>query len=185
VSVREARRTIFIGEEREVSFVWTNEAVERLMALHAQGLSGSEVASRLGDGLTRGAVFGKLHRLGLTGSGSGSTKYQCARPEQRSAACGVAARGDANRGTGPLKFNFARKSLQGQRAPAVGSTDLSLPRAEALLPPPSLKIALIDLNPGQCRFIAGEDGLACGHPTLPGSSWCPAHHRIVFAEEAA
>ncbi len=53
-----------------MTFVWSAEAVERLKALHAQGLSGSELASRFGGGLTRSAIFGKLHRLGLTGKKS-------------------------------------------------------------------------------------------------------------------
>ena len=50
-----------------MTFVWSEKVVERLKALHAQGLSGSELASRLGGRLTRSAIFGKLHRLGLTG----------------------------------------------------------------------------------------------------------------------
>lgn len=52
---------------RSVAGGWTDERIEQLKALHAEGLSANEIAKRLCRGLTRNAVIGKLHRLGLTG----------------------------------------------------------------------------------------------------------------------
>ena len=43
---------------------WTNERVEELKNLWSEGLSASQIAKRLGD-VTRNAVIGKVHRLGL------------------------------------------------------------------------------------------------------------------------
>ncbi|HYD64499.1 GcrA family cell cycle regulator [Azospirillum sp.] len=45
---------------------WTDERVQQLKDLWAQGLSASEIADTLGD-ISRNAVIGKAHRLGLSG----------------------------------------------------------------------------------------------------------------------
>ncbi|MGZ9086723.1 MAG: GcrA family cell cycle regulator, partial [Rhodoplanes sp.] len=44
---------------------WTDERVELLRKLWTDGLSASQVAAELGPGITRNAVIGKIHRLGL------------------------------------------------------------------------------------------------------------------------
>jgi GcrA cell cycle regulator len=43
---------------------WTEERMQMLSELWAQGLSASQIASKLG-GVTRNAVIGKAHRMGL------------------------------------------------------------------------------------------------------------------------
>ena len=45
---------------------WTDARIERLKALWAEGRSASEIAGLLGE-VTRNAVIGKVHRLGLPG----------------------------------------------------------------------------------------------------------------------
>src|SRR5471030_861431 len=45
---------------------WTDERVALLTKLWADGLSASQIAAELG-GITRNAVIGKVHRLGLSG----------------------------------------------------------------------------------------------------------------------
>jgi GcrA cell cycle regulator len=45
---------------------WTDERVENLKKLWQDGLSASQIAKQLG-GVTRNAVIGKVHRLGLSG----------------------------------------------------------------------------------------------------------------------
>src|ERR1700731_5439529 len=45
---------------------WTDERVESLKKLWGEGLSASQIAAELG-GITRNAVIGKVHRLGLSG----------------------------------------------------------------------------------------------------------------------
>ena len=44
---------------------WTDERVELLKKYWSEGLSASQIASKLG-GVTRNAVIGKVHRLGLS-----------------------------------------------------------------------------------------------------------------------
>ena len=45
---------------------WSSERIEQLRSLWHDGLSASQIATHLG-GITRNAVIGKAHRLGLTG----------------------------------------------------------------------------------------------------------------------
>ncbi|WP_040308565.1 GcrA family cell cycle regulator, partial [Asticcacaulis biprosthecium] len=45
---------------------WTDERVETLKKLWQEGHSASQIAKQLG-GVTRNAVIGKVHRLGLSG----------------------------------------------------------------------------------------------------------------------
>ena len=45
---------------------WNDERVELLKKYWAEGLSASQIASKMG-GVTRNAVIGKVHRLGLSG----------------------------------------------------------------------------------------------------------------------
>ena len=60
---------------------WNDERVESLKKLWAEGLSASQIASRIG-GVTRNAVIGKVHRLGLSGRATASRSAQ-ARPRPR------------------------------------------------------------------------------------------------------
>lgn len=48
-----------------VKFDWTDDQVEMLKRLWADGLSASQIAAKL-CGVSRNAVIGKVHRLGLT-----------------------------------------------------------------------------------------------------------------------
>ncbi len=56
---------------QEVRMGWTDERVATLKLLWLAGLSASQVARRLG-GVTRNAVIGKVHRLGLSERASAS-----------------------------------------------------------------------------------------------------------------
>ena len=60
---------------------WTDEKVERLKQHWMEGRSASQIASLLGDGLTRNAVIGKVHRLGLAGRAK-SPNVGVARPRR-------------------------------------------------------------------------------------------------------
>src|ERR1043166_1208640 len=52
--------------QTRVEITWTDDRVELLKRLWAEGLSASQIAGELG-GITRNAVIGKVHRLGLSG----------------------------------------------------------------------------------------------------------------------
>ena len=52
---------------------WSDDRVEQLKTLWTEGLSASQIARALG-GVTRNAVIGKVHRLGLAGRASPSPR---------------------------------------------------------------------------------------------------------------
>lgn len=58
---------------------WTDDRVRTLSALWCEGLSASQIACRL-TGVTRNAVIGKVHRLGIAGRGRPSAPAAPARP---------------------------------------------------------------------------------------------------------
>ena len=68
---------------------WTDERVELLKKLWQEGLSASQIAKQLG-GVTRNAVIGKVHRLGLSGRATPSkparTVFKAPRPARPAAA---------------------------------------------------------------------------------------------------
>src|SRR5262249_62413387 len=61
-----AHRPSCIGVGGLLVMGWTDERVETLKKLWLDGLSASQIAKHLG-GVTRNAVIGKVHRLGLSG----------------------------------------------------------------------------------------------------------------------
>ena len=72
---------------------WTDERVETLKKMWAEGQSASQIAKELG-GVTRNAVIGKVHRLGLSnrvGGEGDAPDPQPARPETAAAKPAVAA----------------------------------------------------------------------------------------------
>jgi GcrA cell cycle regulator len=46
---------------------WTDERINLLTSLWQEGKTASQIAAILGEGVSRNAVIGKAHRLGLTG----------------------------------------------------------------------------------------------------------------------
>ena len=58
---------------------WSDERVELLKKLWQDGLSASQIAAELGS-VTRNAVIGKVHRLGLSGRAKSQSS---AAPRQR------------------------------------------------------------------------------------------------------
>src|SRR5690606_36459892 len=52
----------------EVAMNWTDERVELLRKMWAEGLSASQIAAQLG-GVSRNAMIGKVHRLKLSARG--------------------------------------------------------------------------------------------------------------------
>lgn len=73
---------------------WTEERVARLKSLWSEGRTASQIATILGD-VTRNAVIGKAHRLGLKGRPSPIRKEKVVaapKPARRQVAAGVPAR---------------------------------------------------------------------------------------------
>src|SRR6185437_1860608 len=110
---------------------WTDEKVEILTALWAEGKSTSQIAAIMGSGITRNAAIGKLHRLGLKG--------QKGRP-------GV-----------PEKTVKAFRAVRPEIARPVASPSPStVPEPpEPITLAPAEPVAFRDLRECQCRYIVG------------------------------
>src|SRR5205085_10182830 len=70
-----------IARAGELRMAWNDERVELLKKLWSEGLSASQIAGRLG-GVTRNAVIGKVHRLGLSGRAT-TSRIKSHRPRTR------------------------------------------------------------------------------------------------------
>ena len=63
---------------------WTDERVEKLKELWTEGMSASQIAKVLG-GVTRNAVIGKVHRLGLSNRTQGEEPKVAEAPKAKAA----------------------------------------------------------------------------------------------------
>ena len=158
---------------------WTDDRIEVLKRLWAEGLSSSQIAGELG-GVSRSAVIGKLHRLGLTGK-KGPSAPRAARPRKP-------------RVSTPM-FRPARPMVRGNTALAE---DPRLAYDAALPPEPDdvdnviplgQRCTLLELNDDKCRWPIGDVGepgfFFCGGKTTTGCVYCGYHARIAYAAPAA
>jgi GcrA cell cycle regulator len=170
---------------RPQNVLWTFERVEILKRLWAQGLSASQIAGRLG-GVTRNAVIGKVHRLGLSSRVTTSRKPKARRaPIQVSAAPPKMSREEAER-----QAAARRRELEEQAARAAEQQRLEQERlthiADEELEPvaPARGVALLDLKEAMCRFPHGDPKDSsfhfCGERRADGSPYCGTHSMVAF-----
>ena len=117
---------------------WTDERVDLLKKLWSEGLSASQIAGRLGS-VTRNAVIGKVHRLGLSGRAP-ATRIKQVR---------------ARRVTPPTKR--AKPAYKQPGNPAFrslyqGDTEPFVPAAEEFVIPLAERKTLQDLTESSCRW---------------------------------
>ena len=149
---------------------WTDERVELLKKLWSEGLSASQIAGRLG-GVTRNAVIGKVHRLGLSGRAT-TSRMKSPRP-RRTAATSKRANRPSFRQPGNLAF---RNLYQGEAEPFIPAEELDIPLAE--------RKTLQDLTESCCRWPIGDPQHAefhfCNRKKVPGLPYCEFHAKRAF-----
>ena len=144
---------------------WTEDRTEMLRKLWAVGqLSCSGIAAEMGDGVTRNAIIGKVHRLQLNGRVYGSKRT----PEQIEAA----KRRKADR------LNERRRTERAKTfTPRITVTNLEALRCVEVEP---LGKTLLELGPNDCRYPFGDGPYTfCGHPQFDGSSYCGGHFGLT------
>ncbi|MEM1232691.1 MAG: GcrA family cell cycle regulator [Pseudomonadota bacterium] len=172
---------------------WTDERVEILKKMWGEGQSASVIAKELG-GVTRNAVIGKVHRLGLSNrAGSGGTTTKAA-PEKKAKA---APKPKADPKPEPKTESAAperalspaaRKIIPaGQPLPPQPSANEISPEALAKVnevEKTSKKISLMELTERTCKWPVGdpatEDFWFCGLPVQQGKPYCEAHVGVAF-----
>ena len=117
---------------------WTDERVETLKRMWAEGQSASQIAKELG-GVTRNAVIGKVHRLGLSNRVPGTSGREedemeapvaPVRPEPAAARATEAPRAEA----APAAPRPAATERPAPAAPAAPSNVTPLPLRKAIIP---------------------------------------------------
>lgn len=142
---------------------WSDERVEVLKKLWAEGLSASQIAKELG-GVTRNAVIGKVHRLGLSGRATPS------RPPSRF--------------VNPHRPRVAaRPALRLASSTENAPTPAPIPIDPAPLPNGEFATVL-DLSEHICKWPVGDPSddsfQFCGHKTKVGAPYCEAHAQMAF-----
>lgn len=144
-----------------MGIAWTEDRIELLKRLWSNGKSASEIANQMGF-VSRNAVIGKAHRLGLEGRLVGEKPGKS--PLVRDARM-------PRKTVDPLKIAEIQKFMD--RAPP--------PVIESIPAPVSLNMTLMDLTSKDCRWpVSGEkaDTLFCGHDIADASVYCPYHYRM-------
>lgn len=152
---------------------WNDERIDLLKKLWGEGLSASQIAGRLG-GVSRNAVVGKVHRLGLAGRATTSRKT----PTRRTYRLPTHTR--AAREAGRRAIDAARERLRAMTAFAAGpGSHDDPPTVRALDVPVAERIKHADLEPHHCRWPCGDprhpDFGFCGKRKIEGRSYCEDH----------
>ena len=141
---------------------WNDERVEQLKKLWSEGLSASQIASKMG-GVTRNAVIGKVHRLGLSG------RAAPAKPQR-----------------GRSSFENAIDEIEPIRHEPVRKPILSEPEFSApVILDTGDMTTVATLKNNMCKWPIGDpsrdDFHFCGQPsTQAGKSYCAYHAHLAF-----
>jgi GcrA cell cycle regulator len=158
----------------EAAMSWTDERVEQLKLHWMEGKSASQIASLLGNGLTRNAIIGKVHRLGLAGR---ARSPSTASPRPRPSAPQTVHR--TPRAPAP-------RILRGATALAVAPRALveAEPETfESVVVPMSLRVTIVELKEAMCRWPLGDPASPefryCGSPVASGP-YCAYHVGLAY-----
>lgn len=156
---------------------WTDERVELLKKLWLDGRSASQISGELGGGVTRNAVIGKVHRMGLSGRARGPDPAPATpiRPRDKQPA-----RPQVIRPAGPAVRGNLALAITPRPAPQPA------PRpADEVVIPISERVTLMELRETMCRWPLGDptqmDFRFCGlkSPAL-GGPYCAYHAGVAY-----
>lgn len=152
---------------------WTDERVDLLKKLWSEGLSASQIAGRLG-GVTRNAVIGKVHRLGLSGRAT-TSRIKSMRPRSRVPAAPKR----------QVKSRFSGTSGNpAVRALYEPGVEPFQPAEDELVIPMAERKSIQTLTESACRWPIGDpqhdDFHFCGKGKVAGLPYCEHHARRAF-----
>ena len=187
---------------------WTEERIERLKKMWADGATASQIADERG-GVSRNAVIGKAHRLGLErrpspvkheekekkaaapAAAKPAPRHESAAPRAApSPAAGDPARpAPVNRSAPEMQYRsigpggFIRQGPGDQQPPIPPAPPRRLVPAK---PSPEVadKTSLLELNDRICKWPMGHPGEPdfhfCGNPSNPGFPYCVQHCGVAY-----
>ena len=140
---------------------WTPERVEQLKSCVVTGLTCSQIAAEIG--VSRNAVIGKIHRLGL------STGRPVGAPARTSPPRARHPRAPTQRRL--LRLAFAQ-TPHGGEAMLDASVDSAHP------------CPLTEIAEHKCRWPIGDptraDFVFCGNDAITGFTYCAGHARLAY-----
>ena len=183
---------------------WTDERVETLKRMWTEGQSASQIAKELG-GVTRNAVIGKVHRLGLSNRNDEAEAAAAApapdpvspiRPEPVVEAAPEPEAPEAEPEVeapapepAPVAVFTPRRPIvpAGQPLPPQPSANEISPEALASVrevEKRARKLTLMELTERTCKWPIGDPATEkfwfCGLPSVPGKPYCEAHVGVAF-----
>ena len=187
---------------------WTDERVETLKKMWGEGQSASQIAKELG-GVTRNAVIGKVHRLGLSnraGSGASAPAKPAAAKEKapsKPATPKAPPKAKAAPAKEAKKEEEPEQELDENGIPISAARRAIIPAGQPLPPQPSAneispealakvneveksakRISLMELTEKTCKWPVGDpatdDFWFCGLPVQQGKPYCEAHVGVAF-----
>jgi GcrA cell cycle regulator len=148
---------------------WTDERVALLKKLWAEGLSASQIAKQL-TGVTRNAVIGKVHRLGLAGRATPS------RPAKRPV-----------RVARPRPSPPASPAAPRLRVATTAVYEPETPVLEPLVLDTGATATVLTLNDRMCKWPIGDPAdnsfAFCGRAACSGP-YCLEHNRVAYQPSA-
>jgi GcrA cell cycle regulator len=176
---REARE---IETAWENAMSWTDERVELLRKLWLDGLSASRIAAELDGGVTRNAVIGKVHRLGLSGRDKGAMPINAARSRMKT-------QNDTAMQDGIVDEHDTAMAVNGNTALALQARPMTMPHIqralEDVLVPITEHVTIMELRESMCRWPMGDPTSTefryCGGKRPIGEGpYCPLHSRMAY-----
>ena len=176
---------------------WTEERVELLKKLWLEGLSASQIAGVLGEGVTRNAVIGKVHRLKLTGRAKPASSTPRARTAPRAPGIRrVSGGGVVSRPSSGIASMMKSRSMpSGGGGMTHGATALKMdpeyetqayvaPQVQELYIPEDQRLSLLQLSEQTCKWPIGDpltpDFYFCGQHSEEGKPYCDFHSRRAY-----
>lgn len=166
---------------KDPALSWTDERVELLKKLWLDGLSASRIAAELAGGVTRNAVIGKVHRLGL----SGRMKAQ--------APSNTRARTNGKGGPivsirTPMPQRAVAMPMRGNAALAIQARPVPMAQAQRFssdVVPFTETVTIMELRESMCRWPVGDPSSSefryCGGKApLGGGPYCSFHSRMAY-----
>ncbi|MRX51485.1 GcrA cell cycle regulator [Paracoccus sp. S-4012] len=180
---------------------WTEERVETLKRMWGEGQSASQIAKELG-GVTRNAVIGKVHRLGLSNRNEEPVAEAATEPApapvvEAEPEIVVEAEPEAEEPEAepeeveetPVAVFTPRRPIvpAGQPLPPQPSANEISPEALASVrevEKRSRKLTLMELTERTCKWPIGDPATEkfwfCGLPSQQGKPYCEAHVGVAF-----
>lgn len=179
---------------------WTDERVELLKKMWTEGQSASQIAKELG-GVTRNAVIGKVHRLGLSNRSGAAAATAKAEPAPEPVKAETAPEPKTETAAPEEKQQPIMRTESASPPPSVRKQ--IIPAGQPLPPQPSAneispealakvnkveknarKLSLMELTEKTCKWPVGDPATDnfwfCGLPTQPGKPYCEAHVGVAF-----